>query len=67
MSKGKKRLIGSGLYLCGFIAYVTFMGLLNKCGGNAGLYGLGASISAVVFAVHCIVYIRRFIWVKSGM
>lgn len=49
MRKDKKRLIGSGLYLCGFIAYVTFMGLLNKCGGNAGLYGLGASISAVVF------------------
>lgn len=49
MRKDKKRLIGSGLYLCGFIAYVTFMGLLNECGGNAGLYGLGASISAVVF------------------
>lgn len=49
MRKDKKRLIGLVLYICGFIAYVTFMGLLNKCGGNAGLYGLGASISAVVF------------------
>lgn len=54
MRKDKKRLICSALYFCGFVSYVTFMGLLNKCGGNAGLYGLGASISAVVFcsALH---------------
>lgn len=54
MRKDKKRLISLVLYICGFVSYVVFMGLLNKCGGNTGLYGLGASISAVVFcgALH---------------